>query len=148
MDPVKPTTTYQKFFPIIMLALLIYGCDKSNDPLPKPSPQEYYAVYYNLELTGSYDDLIVSYYKPGSVLETVSPTSFPWAQNFDNFVAGDSVYFHFSFNTQPNEAVGFNYAVSVNKDGSYIAGRSGSQNLNPGDTAINIHVEWLKVIGS
>lgn len=148
MCPKKPTILCLEFFSVVLIALLFYSCDKTVDPLPKPSPREFYDVSYYIELTGSYDNLILTYNKTGSVIETVSPTSFPWEQNFSNFVAGDTVCFSFNFDRQPNKAVGWSYAVSVNKDGNYIAGKSADQDLIPGESAINIHVEWLKVIGS
>ncbi len=144
----KRSYRYQIFIPAIFVLLLFSSCDKSGDPLPKPSPLEYYDVNYFLDLTGSYDNLSMIFYKPGSVVETVTPTSFPWEQTFDNFLAGDSVGFEISFLTKPNEMVSWNYAVSVNKDGNYIAGKSGTQDLTPGETATNINIEWLKLIGS
>ena len=123
------------------------SCKKDN-PVPIPNPQESYSVDYKLDVNGSYNDFQLSWFEPGSVLQQATSINSPWEVGWDNFREGYSVAFRLRFNTEPMEAISYQYSVTVNRDGSYIAGSSGSQSLTPGDTTFTIHVKWAREIGS
>lgn len=135
---------------ILSLAFLIFfitACDKNDDPTPRPSPQENYSVNYTLNLTGEYDELILVYYSPGSVKNILTSINQPWEMESGNFKVGDTVLFDLSFNTRPFKEIGYQYSVTVNKDGEYIAGTSVSPVISAADTTLPVHVHWQHVIG-
>lgn len=130
------------------LALFFAVSCKKDDPVHIPNPQENYSVDYQLEMNGSYNDFQLSWFEPGSVLQQATSINSPWEVGWDNFREGDSVAFRLSFETVPLEEVSYQYSATVSKDGSYIAGSSGSQSITPGDTTFIIRVKWAREIGS
>ena len=133
---------------LVTFSLLFTLSCKKDEALPIPNPQDSYSVDYQLEINGSYNDFQLSWFEPGSVLKQATSISSPWELSRENFREGDSVALRLRFNTVPMEAIGYQYSVTVSRDGSYIAGSSGSQNLTPGDTTLTIHVKWERRIGS
>lgn len=135
-------------FVFVTFSLIFTLSCKKDDPLPIPNPQENYSVDYKLDMNGSYDDFQLSYFEPGSVLKRATSINSPWEVTWDNFREGDSVAFRLRFKTVPMEEISYQYSVSVIRDGSYIAGSTGSQILTPGDTTFTIRVNWEREIGS
>lgn len=138
----------RKLTSIVVLIVLIFAAAcKKDDKDPIPEPQENYSVNYKLTMGGSYENLVLKYFEPGTALQQATSISSPWEKAYDNFQKGDSVAFRLSFKTLPSEAVSYQYSVTVSQGGSFISGNSGSQSLTPGDTTFTIRANWADKIG-
>jgi hypothetical protein len=135
-------------FVMVLITGLMISCNKNDDPTPNPNPQEDYSVKYSLSMSGEYDDMVLIYNLPGSAKNILTSVTHPWEATLNNYKAGDTVLFDLSFKTRPFKETAFQYAVTVNKDGGYIAGTSGSQSISSADTIIPVHVHWQRVIGN
>ncbi len=128
---------------LIAALLLILGfqaCkDDSDDPQPQPS--EKYTVSYQLEMSGEYDSLKLSYYEPSSVEKMVNNPGASWGKNFDNFAAGDSVVLTFDFRCRPYKEVTYVYNVDISNP-DYTKNQNVTQTITAADSAMPIHVEW------